>query len=104
MLLHIDPSCGLFMVSNGILPSTHTVGDSKTTVKRVRQQFVGVVLITQQQAESAGSPDRQRGRQTEVTHQGSLGIGTSAPIDHSPVVIGSQNEFLHRQMCIAMRR
>lgn len=28
-------------------------------------------------------------------HQGSQGIGTSALIDHSPVVIGSQNEFLH---------
>ncbi|KAA8586021.1 hypothetical protein FQN60_007590 [Etheostoma spectabile] len=43
-------------------------------------------------------------KETEVTHQSSRGIGTSALIDHSPVVIGSQNEFLHRQMCVSMCR
>lgn len=25
-------------------------------------------------------------------------------IDHSPVVIGSQNEFFHRQMCVSICR
>lgn len=55
-------------------------------------------------ADSAWSLERARCRQTEVSHQGSRGIGTSVLIDHSPVVIGSQNEFVHRQMCVPMCR
>lgn len=39
-----------------------------------------------------------------TAHQGSLDIDTSVLIEHSPIVIGSQNEFLHWQMCITMCR
>ncbi|KAM7372999.1 hypothetical protein PAMP_007887 [Pampus punctatissimus] len=79
---------------------THTLWHSKNKQKSGTDSLTLwlLVIATQQQTESAGKSERHGGRQTEVTHQSSRGIGTSALIDHSPVVIGSQNEFLHRQI------